>query len=125
MMNAGKYARSAVAIVYDQIGGHDAFAQWAEENKGDFYTKMFTKIIGREVEIGASDSVEALLDKLDNGDLAVLEAEFTEVDVQPSSVCLSSDTAQDPPGLSLGQGVSRSSLARMAILYAAVEDDDE
>ena len=66
MSNVGRYARENVMIAFEMIGGVDAFAAWAEDNKTDFYTKLFPKIIGKEIEIKAHDSIETLLEKLDN-----------------------------------------------------------
>lgn len=65
MVNVGKSSRNTVMVVFEMIGGADAMAAWAEKNKGDFYTKLFPKIIGKEVEHVASDSVEKMLEKLD------------------------------------------------------------
>ncbi len=39
--------KDAVQIVYDEIGGHDAFAEWARANPGDFY-KICSKMITAE-----------------------------------------------------------------------------
>ena len=36
--------KEAVQIVYEDIGGHAAFAQWAKENPGDFY-RISSKLI--------------------------------------------------------------------------------
>ena len=39
--------KDAVQIVYDEIGGHEAFADWARENRGDFY-RIAAKLIPAE-----------------------------------------------------------------------------
>lgn len=39
--------KDAVRIVYDEIGGHEAFAEWARENRGDFY-RIAAKLIPAE-----------------------------------------------------------------------------
>jgi len=39
--------KDAVRIVYDEIGGHSAFAEWAKDNPGDFY-KIASKLIPAE-----------------------------------------------------------------------------
>ncbi len=39
--------KEAVQIVYEDIGGHAAFAQWAKENPGDFY-RICSKLIPAE-----------------------------------------------------------------------------
>lgn len=65
MVNAGRYSRGAVIAAFEMIGGIETFAEWADENQGEFYTKLFGKTIGREVENKSSDSVEEYLKILD------------------------------------------------------------
>jgi hypothetical protein len=80
MQNAGKYARNAVLTAFDMIGGVDAMAEWAQENPGEFYTKMFSKTITRDVEKTDTTSVEDILRKLDQGIIDLEPDEFEEVD---------------------------------------------
>lgn len=72
--NVGKYARGAVLFAFDQIGGPGALADWARKNPDDFYTKLFPKIITKEVEVTEKRGVDELLDVLD-GDYEVVSAE--------------------------------------------------
>lgn len=65
MVNAGRYSRGAVIAAFEMMGGLESFADWAMENKTEFYTKMFGKTIGREMEVKSSDSVEEYLKILD------------------------------------------------------------
>ncbi len=65
MVNAGRYSRGAVICAFEMMGGIETFAEWADENKTEFYTKMFGKTIGRETENKSSDSVEEMLKVLD------------------------------------------------------------
>lgn len=44
--------KDAVRIVYEDIGGHKAFAAWAKENPGDFY-RICSRLI--PAESGARD----------------------------------------------------------------------
>ena len=53
-------------LAFEMIGGVEAMAAWAEENRGEFYTKLFPKVITREVEVNASEGIEDLLRHLDN-----------------------------------------------------------
>lgn len=39
--------KDAVQIVYDEIGGHEAFAEWARANRSDFY-RICSKLIPAE-----------------------------------------------------------------------------
>lgn len=63
--HAGRYARECVLVAFEMIGGVERMAAWAEKNPGEFYTKLFTKTITREVEVGASSGIEDLLAQLD------------------------------------------------------------
>jgi hypothetical protein len=40
--------KDAVRTVYEDIGGHAAFAEWARENRGDFY-RIASRLIPTEV----------------------------------------------------------------------------
>jgi len=84
MTNAAKYSRNAVLSVYEMIGGTVAFAEWAEMNRTDFYKTMFGKTIQRDVEVGVTDDVESLLERLDakkqvKSDEMTIDAEFEMV----------------------------------------------
>lgn len=80
MVSAGKYARSVVLGVFEQIGGQDAMAEWASANPSEFYTKLFAKTITREVEERRVDSVEDLLDAVDaECTVVATDAEFEDV----------------------------------------------
>lgn len=63
--HAGRYARESVLLAFEMIGGVDRMADWATKNPGEFYTKLFTKVVTREVEVSASESIEDLLLRLD------------------------------------------------------------
>lgn len=64
--NIGRYAGAAVLTVFEQIGGINRMAQWAEENPNDFYKGPFAKIISAPKEINVTgkltieDAVKAL-----------------------------------------------------------------
>jgi hypothetical protein len=63
--NVGKYARGAVLFAFEQIGGPQGLADWAQDNPDDFYTKLFPKIIARESEVHHTRSVDDLMDAID------------------------------------------------------------
>ena len=65
IVNAGKYSRAAIVAAFEMNGGMEAFAEWADLNKTEFYTKLFPKLIGRESEEKTPDNVEDLLLELD------------------------------------------------------------
>jgi hypothetical protein len=63
--HAGRYARECVLIAFEMIGGVERMAAWAQANPTDFFTKLYPKVITREVEVSASRGVEDLLAELD------------------------------------------------------------
>lgn len=65
--NIGRYAGSAVMAVFEQIGGTRRMAEWAEENPGDFYTKLFPKVISapKQIEVTGRLSMEEAVRILD------------------------------------------------------------
>ena len=65
--HAGRYARESVLVAFEMIGGVDRMADWADKNPGEFYTRLFTKVITREVELNAGKGIEDLLALLDRG----------------------------------------------------------
>lgn len=73
----GKYARSAVLFAFEQNGGADGLSEWANENKDEFYTKLFPKIIARESEVTHHRSVDQLMDVID-GDYTI-EGEVEDI----------------------------------------------
>lgn len=38
--------------------------KWAKANRGDFYTKLYARLIPKDIQLGASDGLEAMLAKL-------------------------------------------------------------
>jgi len=83
MVNAGKYARQSVLTAFEMIGGTRALAAWGADNKEKFYTRLFAKTIAKDVQHGASDSVEKLLERLDQAgqdDEMTIDAEFEMVE---------------------------------------------
>ena len=46
--------KEAVQIVYEDIGGHAAFAAWARENPGDFY-RIAARLIPTEIAPAPED----------------------------------------------------------------------
>lgn len=84
IVHAGRYAREAVLVAFEMIGGTERMAAWADANPGEFYTKLFTKTITRELEVTASRGIEDLLAELDrplqvggeSGATSIQDAEF-------------------------------------------------
>ncbi len=65
LANLGRYHRQAISTAFEMCGGVERLADWADKNYGEFVTKLYPKIIPREVEVQASEGVEDLLRQLD------------------------------------------------------------
>jgi hypothetical protein len=65
MPHAGRYARECVLVAFEMIGGVERMADWADKNPTEFYTKLFPKVVTKEVELNASEGIEDLLLRLD------------------------------------------------------------
>ncbi len=68
LAHAGRYARECVLIAFEMIGGVERMADWADKNPEAFFTKVFPKVITKEVEVTASEGIEDLLLRLDGGE---------------------------------------------------------
>ena len=54
--------KDAVRIVYDDIGGHPAFAAWARENPTEFY-KIAARLIPSEVNVKADNTLTVIVNR--------------------------------------------------------------
>ncbi len=65
--NIGRHSGAIVLSVFEMVGGTERMAQWAEENPGEFYTKLFTKIISspRQIEVTGKVTIEEAVKALD------------------------------------------------------------
>lgn len=78
MINAGRFSRGAVIAAFEMMGGIETFARWALENQSEYYTKMFGKVIGREIEVKSTDGLEDMLTILDGEVEEIEEAVIIE-----------------------------------------------
>lgn len=76
--HVGRFAGGTVLAVFEQIGGVERMARWADGNPTDFYTKLLPKIISRstQVDVSGSITIDEAISRLEG---ATVEAEFTEV----------------------------------------------
>jgi hypothetical protein len=65
--SVGKYAGAAVLTVFEQVGGVQRMTEWADENPGEFYKSIFTKIVSspRQVEVTGKVTIEDAVKALD------------------------------------------------------------
>lgn len=54
--------KDAVRVVYEDIGGHAAFATWARENPTEFY-RIASRLIPSEVNVKADNSLTVIVDR--------------------------------------------------------------
>jgi hypothetical protein len=82
MVNVGRHSRELTLTAFYMMGGIERFADWANSNPTEFYTKLFPKIITREIEVTASQGIEDLIKKMDaiggQSQQEYLEAEVVE-----------------------------------------------
>ena len=70
-------ARRNIEAVAEMIGGTERLADWADKNPGEFFTKVYPKIIERHVkqEVALTESLEQKLARLESeasaGDRAI------------------------------------------------------
>lgn len=55
--------------VFEMIGGVNFFAEWAAQNPGDFFTKIYAKNMSRDVEVRKT-TLEMYIEALDSRALA-------------------------------------------------------
>jgi hypothetical protein len=79
--HAGRYARECVLVAFEMIGGVDRMAAWADANPGEFFTKLYPKVITKEVELHASEGIESLLSRLDEQERNPTPAEDADFEV--------------------------------------------
>lgn len=78
--NLGRYHRQVVSIVFEMNGGVEWLADWAKNNETDFFTKLYPKLIPKEVEVQAAETVDDLLLKL------AKERDKRMIDITPKEV---------------------------------------
>ena len=84
IVHAGRYARNCVLVAFEMIGGVDRLADWAHRNPTDFFTKVYPKVITKELKLQTSEGVEDLLARLDRAErespAATIEADYEIVE---------------------------------------------
>lgn len=78
--HVGRFAGALVMSCFEQIGGLNRMAAWADTNPTDFYTKLFPKMISRsqQVDVSGTLTIDDAITRLErNG--GMIEAEFNEV----------------------------------------------
>ena len=76
--HVGRYAGAIVLSCFEQIGGLQRMAHWADSNPTDFYTKLFPKMIQRSAQVDVSGHV-TIDDAISNLERNTVEGKWTEV----------------------------------------------
>lgn len=81
--HVGRFAGALVMSCFEQIGGLDRMATWADSNPTDFYTKLFPKMISRsqQVDVSGTLTIDDAITRLERFDRAV-DADFQEIEPQ-------------------------------------------
>lgn len=79
--HVGRYAGAVVMAVFEQIGGIDRMAAWADGNYTDFATKLFPKMISRsqQVDVSGTLTIDDAISRLERME-APIEADFVEIE---------------------------------------------
>ena len=69
--------------VFEQIGGINRMAAWADGNYTDFATKLFPKMISRsqQVDVSGTLTIDDAISRLERMDDPI-DADFTEIQQQ-------------------------------------------
>ena len=78
----GRASGALVLSAFEMIGGLTRFANWADSNPTDFYTKLFPKLIQRSqsVDISGSVTIDDAIARLERN---TIEGEFFDVTPAP------------------------------------------
>lgn len=77
--HVGRYSGAIVIAIFEQIGGMQRMAAWADDNPTDFYTKLMPKLIQRSTQVDVSGTV-TIDDAISRLESAPLLAEYSEVE---------------------------------------------
>lgn len=71
-----------------RIGGVPEMAKWARKNRGDFYSKIYARLIPKDVALGAREGLEDLLTKLaeqrGGSGAEIADGQYTEIVAESS-----------------------------------------
>jgi hypothetical protein len=81
--HVGRYAGALVMSCFEQIGGLNRMASWADTNPTDFYTKLFPKMISRsaQVDVSGTLTIDDAITRLERMD-ETIEGQFEEIQPQ-------------------------------------------
>lgn len=81
-----RQAKENLEEAFFKLGGTAALVKWAKANKGEFYTKLWARLIPKDVQVNPGQGLEDLLTQLaerrSNTDAPVIEGQYSEVTEQ-------------------------------------------
>ncbi len=66
--------RRNVAVVFDWLGGAQALEAWARENPGEFYTKIWAKLITQKISGKVSHTIKRDVKQFTDAELQAIVA---------------------------------------------------
>lgn len=72
-------AKDNILQVFQRLGGVTEMTKWAKANKTIFYSRIYARLLPKDVTVGADAGLEDLLADLAASRNTVVEGEFTEV----------------------------------------------
>lgn len=80
--HVGRYAGAVVMACFEQMGGLQRMASWADTNPTDFYTKLFPKLVQRsaQVDVSGTVTIDDAISRLEN---APMDGQWTDVPALP------------------------------------------
>lgn len=81
--HVGRFAGAVVMSVFEQIGGVQRMASWADSNPTDYFTKIFPKMISRsqQVDVSGTLTIDDAITRLERMD-KVIDGDFEEITPQ-------------------------------------------
>lgn len=76
--HVGKYAGALVMACFEQVGGLERMASWADQNYTDFATKLLPKIIQRSTAVEHSGTI-GIDDAIMRLESQTIDADYEEV----------------------------------------------
>jgi hypothetical protein len=79
-------AKDNIVEVFVKLGGVPAMVTWAKKNKDTFYTKLYARLIPKDLSVSADAGLEELLTKLaERRGTEIADGDYTEISAEQPS----------------------------------------
>ena len=68
----GRLARENIVTVFEQMGGTEAMAEWARENRTEFYSRIYARMLPSEAHVTTESDARPLVEMSDAELIAIL-----------------------------------------------------